>query len=176
MKHTELYYALFYEFCVQIFESVLKMPVHCCKMRMASLFVGITTSSSSPSFLLRQEVVYSLLEELVIVNDGCVPMRGVSNPLGAPVVAVALKQNVWVELKLLLSAQKLPDLGRALCEQPQALVNIVPEIIVAYIQEKYRPCVIHSYLGIFHTPSANRETALKSPASIACRGPPYSHS
>ena len=33
-----------------------------------------------------------------------------------------------------------------------------------------------SYLGIFHTPSANNDTALKSPASIACRGPPYSHS
>ena len=74
--------------------------------------------------------MYPLFEELVVVNDCGVPMRGVSDPLGAPVVAVALKQNVWVELKLLLSAQKLPDLGRALCEQPQALVNIVPEIII----------------------------------------------
>ena len=134
MKHTELYYALFYEFCVHIFElikwSVLKMPVHCCKMRMASIFVGITASSSSPSFLLRQEVVYSLLEELVIVNDCGVPMRGVSNPLGAPVVAVTLKQDVRVKLELFLSAEKLPDLGRTLGEQPQALVNIVPEIII----------------------------------------------
>ena len=97
---------------------------------MASIFVGITASSSSPSFLLRQEVLYPLLEELVIVNDGCVPMRGVSNPLGAPVVAVALKQDVRVKLELFLSAEKLPDLGRTLGEQPQALVNIVPEIIV----------------------------------------------
>ena len=84
--------------------------------------------SSTSSFLLRQEVVYPLLEELVIVNDGGVPMRGVSDPLGAPVVAVALKQDVRVKLELLLSAQELPDLGRSLGEQPQALVNIVPEI------------------------------------------------
>ena len=72
--------------------------------------------------------MYPLLEELVIVNDGGVPMRGVSDPLGAPVVAVALKQDVRVKLELLLSAQELPDLGRTLGEQPQALVNIVPEI------------------------------------------------
>ena len=87
--------------------------------------------SSTSSFLLRQEVVYPLLEELVIVNDGGVPMRGVSDPLGTPVVAVALKQDVRVKLELLLSAQELADLGRTLGEQPQALVDIVPEIIIS---------------------------------------------
>merc|ERR1711934_1324151 len=65
-------------------------------------------------------------------------MRGVSDPLGAPVVAVALKQDVRVKLELLLSAEELADLGRSLGEQPQALVNIVP---------RYLP-----------TPSASRET------------------
>ena len=93
--------------------------------------------SSTSSFLLRQEVVYPLLEELVIVNDGGVPMRGVSDPLGASVVAVSLKQDVWVKLKLLLSAQEFADLGRTLGEQPQALVDIVPEIIYWH-QDKYK--------------------------------------
>ena len=121
--------------------------------------------------------MYPLLEELVIVNDGGVPMRGVSDPLGAPVVAVALKQDVWVKLELLLSAQELPDLGRTLGEQPQALVDIVPEIIISIrININNQKTLIYFYLGIFQTPSANRETALKSPASMACRGPPYSHS
>ena len=32
------------------------------------------------------------------------------------------------------------------------------------------------YLGIFQAPSASSDTALKSPANIACKGPPYSHS
>ena len=104
------------------------MLVHCSKIHTASVYIELTDLSSSPSFLLRQEVVYPLLEELVIVNDGGVPMRGVSDPLGAPVVAVALKQDIRVKLELLLSAQELPDLGRTLGEQPQALVNIVPEI------------------------------------------------
>ena len=106
------------------------MLVHCSKIHTASVYIELTDLSSSPSFLLRQEVVYPLLEELVIVDDGGVPMRGVSDPLGAPVVAVALKQDVRVKLKLLLSAQKLPDLGWTLSEQPQALIDIVPEIII----------------------------------------------
>ena len=104
------------------------MLVHCFKIHTASFFRDFTDLSSSPSFLLRKEVMYPLLEELVIVNDGGVPMRGVSDPLGAPVVAVALKQDVRVKLELLLSAQELPDLGRTLGEQPQALVNIGPDI------------------------------------------------
>ena len=60
-----------------------------------------------------------LLEELVVVNGGCVPMRVISNPLGAPVVAVALKQDARVKLELLLSADVVLDLGRTLREQPQ---------------------------------------------------------
>merc|ERR1739841_461760 len=83
--------------------SLLKMLVHCSKIHTASVYIELTDLSSSPSFLLRQAVVYPLLEELVIVDDGGVPMRGVSDPLGAPVVAVALKQDVRVKLKLLLS-------------------------------------------------------------------------
>jgi len=105
------------------------MVVHCSKIHMASVYIELTDLSSSPSFLLRQEIVYPLLEELVIVNDGGVPMRGVSDPLGAPVVAVALKQDVRVKLKLLLSAQELPDLGRTLGEQPQAFIDIVPRYL-----------------------------------------------
>ena len=81
-----------------------------------------------------------LLEELVVVNGGCVPMRVISNPLGAPVVAVALKQDARIELKLILPSQEFRDLCRPLREQPQALVNVVPGSIFIEIHNlsKYK--------------------------------------
>ena len=52
-------------------------------------------------------------------------MADVPDPPGAPVMAVALKDDSRVELKLLLAPQKLFDLCRALGEQPQAIIEIV---------------------------------------------------
>ena len=49
-----------------------------------------------------------------------------AQPLGAAVVAVALKQDARVKLELLLSADVVLDLGRTLREQPQQLVSVVP--------------------------------------------------
>jgi len=135
------------------------MVVHCSKIHMASVYIELTDLSSSPSFLLRQEIVYPLLEELVIVNDGGVPMRGVSDPLGAPVVAVALKQDVRVKLKLLLSAQELPDLGRTLGEQPQAFIDIVPEILIIIVRNDSKD---HLFI-ISEVSSTRRQPAERRP-------------
>ena len=135
------------------------MLVHCSKIHTASVYIELTDLSSSPSFLLRQEVVYPLLEELVIVDDGGVPMRGVSDPLGAPVVAVALKQDVRVKLKLLLSAQELPDLGWTLGEQPQALIDIVPLILIIIVRNDSKD---HLFI-ITEVSSTRRQPAERRP-------------
>ena len=103
--------------------------------------------------------MYPLLEELVIVNDGGVPMRGVSDPLGAPVVAVALKQDVRVKLKLLLSAQELPDLGWTLGEQPQALIDIVPLILIIIVRNDSKD---HLFI-ITEVSSTRRQPAERRP-------------
>lgn len=87
-------------------------------------------SSPSPFLLRREEVLDPLRVQVVVLNEGGVPVTGVPDPLGAPVMAVALEDDARVKLELLLAAQKLLNLGRALGEQPQALVQIVSEIIV----------------------------------------------
>ena len=85
---------------------------------------------SPPPLICLQQALDASFEEVIVV-DG----RGVAvvaqrvsgaQPLGAAVVAVALKQDARVKLELLLSADVVLDLGRTLREQPQQLVSVVP--------------------------------------------------
>ena len=80
--------------------------------------------SSSPSLLCSQEVLYPLRVQVVVLNEAGVPMTCVPDPLGAPVVAVALEDDAGVKHKLLI-AQELLYLGWTLGKHSEDLTEIV---------------------------------------------------